>query len=230
MVATLKRIHARTGTVALVLALLALVLSAAGAGYAAGQVRTADIQDGAITADKIKKNAVTATKIQKNAVTSAKVKNGSIQASDLLAQEAQHLAKLTNGGEGDCVWLSGELMAPGVGPPTYRLDRDGRVLLSGISVVTSGPGGDGTCDPTDPGQSSDGIAFMLPAGYIPAKTQAVFSLAGYLIIAGPQGTTIAGIPVPPGAVYATNIAMIEGVEFDPVGSKVLAPRTTARGQ
>ena len=220
MVTTLKRIQAATGTAALVVGLLALVLTASATGYAAGRVGTADLQDGAVTAAKIKKNAVTAEKLAKNSVTSSKVKNGSLQPAEFAPQERQHVPKLGNGGQGDCVWLPGDLLAPGVDVPSYRKDRDGRVILTGVTIRTDGPGGDGDCDHADPGQVSDGIVFTLPAGYVPAKTVYIPTVAGELAIAGAQGTNISGQTVPPGAVFATNLVLLDGIEFDPAGSPV----------
>lgn len=220
MVATLKRIHAAIGTVALLIALLSLVLAASATGYAAGRVGTADIQDGAVTAAKLKKNAVTSDKLATNAITSSKVKNGSLQPADFAPQEKQRVPKLYNGGQGDCVWLPGDLLAPGVDVPSYRKDRDGRVVLAGVTIRTDGPGGDGDCDHTDPGQASDGILFTLPPGYVPAKTVYFSSPAGDLSIAGAQGTKVGGAAVPPGAVFASNVVFLDGIEFDPAGSPV----------
>ncbi|MBJ7356120.1 hypothetical protein [Nocardioides sp.] len=230
MSSALKRVHSATGTVALVLALLALLASAAGVGYAAGQIGTSDIKNNAITAPKIKKNAVTTKKIKKNAVAGKKIKDGSVTPADLAPQEAQRKPVLGNGGEGDCVWQSGEVEVPGVGAPTYRLDRNGRVILTGIVVATDGPGGDGSCDPGDAGQASDGIAFTLPAGYIPAKNQFFLSVGGEMIITGPQGFNAPGFSLPAGVVFADDAAILDGIEFDPAGSSVVVAKTKASGR
>jgi hypothetical protein len=231
MSSALKRVHSATGTVALVLALLALVASAAGVGYAAGQIGTNDIKNNAITAPKIKKNAVTEKKIKKNAVTSKRVKDGTLTAGDLVAQEAQKAATLGNGGEGDCVWQSGAALLPGLGAPTYRKDRFGTVHLTGIAIVSDGPGGDADCDPSVAGQASDGIAFTLPAGYIPAKTLLLTSLTSTgMIIVGAQGLTSGPIVLPPGAVYAPDGAVLDNVSFEPAGSSVVIPKMKAKGQ
>jgi hypothetical protein len=223
-------VHSATGTVALVVALLALVASAAGVGYAAGLIGTNDIQNNAVTADKIKKNAVTEKKIKKNAVTSKKVKDGSIKPADLAPQEAQHLAQLGNGGEGDCLWRAANIEVPGSAAPGYRLDRNGRVILTGIGTTSDGPGGDGDCDPSDPGQISDGIIYTLPAGYIPAKTQYLISLSSVLIIAGPQGFSQGSTVLPPGAVFTPGAALFDGIEFDPAGSSVVVAKMKASGR
>jgi hypothetical protein len=229
MSSALKRVHSATGTVALVVALLALVASAAGVGYAAGLIGTNDIQNNAVTADKIKKNAVTGKKIKKNAVTSKKVKDGSIQPADLAPQSVQQKPTFFNGGEGDCVWTTGEAEVPGSGGPTYRLDRNGRVILTGIAVPVDTGVGDATCDPSDPGQGSDGISFVLPAGLVPAKTQLGFSLGGELIIAGPNGFVTPDLVLPPGAVFSDGALLLDGVEFDPAGSANVTPRMKASG-
>jgi hypothetical protein len=230
MTSTTKRLHSATGTVALVLALLALLGSAAGVGYAAGQIGTNDLANNAVTAPKIKNNAVTTKKIKKNAISSKKVKDGSVTPADLAPQEAQKKPPLGNGGEGDCIWQSAEFEVPGTGAPTYRIDRDGRVILSGIGVGVDGAGGDASCDPGDAGQMSDGIAFTLPAGYMPAKSQYLISGGGILVIAGPQGFNGAGFSLPPGAVFGDGVVLLDGVEFDPAGSSVVVARTKASGR
>ncbi|MBJ7356121.1 hypothetical protein [Nocardioides sp.] len=230
MSSTLTRLRSSAGTVALALALVALVASAAGVGYAASQIGTNDIKNNAITAPKIKKNAVTTKKIKKNAVTGKKIKDGSVTPADLAPQEAQHKPVLGNGGEGDCAWQSGEVVIPGVGAPTYRLDRDGRVVLTGFAIGANGAGGDADCDSGDAGQVSDGIAFTLPAGFMPAKTQYLFSLSGFLVIAGPQGFSVPGLTLPPGAVFGDGAVLLDGVEFDPAGSDVVVAKMQASGR
>jgi hypothetical protein len=230
MSSALKRVNSATGAVALVLALLALLASAAGVGYAAGQIGTNDLANNAVTAKKIKNNAVTAKKIKKNAVTSKKVKDGSVTPADLARQEAQKKPTLGNGGEGDCIWQSAEAIIPGVSGPTYRLDRNNRVILTGLVVASDGPGGDGDCDPGDAGQVSDGIIFTLPAGYVPAKTQYLVSIAGLVLIAGPQGFTDGGTTIPPGSVFSPSSALLDNIEFDPAGSSVVVAKMKASGR
>jgi hypothetical protein len=229
MSSALKRVHSATGTVALALALLALVASAAGVGYAAGQIGTNDLAKNAVTAPKIKNNAVTAKKIKKNAVSSKKVKDGSLTNADLVVEEKARLATLGNGGEGDCVWQPPNSLLPGynVGAPTFRKDRQGVVRMSGLSVVIDGPGGDGDCDPSDPGQISDGIAFILPAGYIPAKTIYNPAMGGFIV--GAEGASIAGGALPPGAVFGPSL-ILAGVTFDSAGSGVAISKVKASGR
>jgi hypothetical protein len=229
MSSALKRLHSATGTVALVLALLALVASAAGVGYAAAQIGTNDIQNNAVTAKKIAKNAVTSKKIKKNSVTSNKVKNGSLKNADLVREEKARLATLGNGGQGDCVWQSADTVLPGynIGAPTLRKDRQGVVHLSGLSVPADGAGGDADCDPSDPGQISDGIAFILPAGYIPAKS--IYSPLGGGIIVGAQGAVLPGGALPAGAVFGSAV-ILDGLSFDAAGSGVAIAKTKASGR
>jgi hypothetical protein len=216
---------------ALIVALLALVASAAGVGYAAAQIGTNDIKNGAVTAKKIHKNAVTGKKIKKNAVTGKKVKDGSLTTADLAPQEAQHKPALGNGGEGDCVWLGGESLIPGTGAPTFRMDRNGRVLLTGLALATDGPGGDANCDPSAVGQIADGIIFTLPAGYVPAKTQYLVAGFGILVIPGPQGLNLGGLVLPPGAVFSGGGgAILDNVSFDPAGSSVVVAKMQASGR
>ena len=220
--------------VALLVAILALVVSAAGVGYAAGQIGTKQIKNKAITAKKLKKNAVTTKKIKKSAVTTDKVLDGSLTAADLVAEEAQRVATLLNGGEGDCLWQSGAVLLPGVGAPTFRKDRFGAVHLAGIAVGVDGPGGDALCSPTDPSQAADAILFMLPAGYIPAKTVIKGDLStAPVIIVGAQGINSAGLILPPGAVAAVangTPVLLDGVIFEPAGSSVVIPKMVASGR
>jgi hypothetical protein len=225
-----NRVRSATGPVALVVALMALLASAAGIGYAAATIGTNDIQDGAVTAAKIKKNAVTGKKVKKNAVTGTKVKNGSLQPGDLAKQERQRKPTLGNGGEGDCAWQPFTTEIPGSGTPTFRKDRNGRVILTGIAKPVDAPGGDANCDPTAMGQVADGIVFRLPAGYMPAKTQFRIGLGGELIIAGPSGFVTPTRTLPPGAVFTSTVALLDGIAFDPAGSDVVVARVKASGR
>lgn len=225
-----NRVRSATGPVALVVALLALLASAAGIGYAAATIGTNDLQDGAVTAAKIKKNAVTGKKVKKNAVTGKKVKNGSLQPEDLATQERQKKPALSNGGEGDCAWVPLTVEVPGSGTPTFRKDRNGRVVLTGMARHVDAPGGDADCDPGAMGQVADGIVFRLPAGYMPAKTQFRISMGGELIIAGPGGYVTPGRTLPPGAVFASSIAFLDDITFDPAGSEVVIAKVKASGR
>jgi hypothetical protein len=229
MSSTLKRVHSATGTVALAVALLALVASAAGVGYAAGQIGTNDLANNAVTAPKIKNNAVTTKKIKKNAISSKKVKDGSLTNADLVVEEKARLATLSNGGEGDCIWQLPNTVIPGynVGAPTFRKDRQGVVHMSGLTVPSDGPGGDADCDPGDPGQISDGIAFTLPAGYIPATTIYSPLIGGFIV--GAQGATTPAGSLPPGAVFGTTM-FLDGITFDTAGSGVAISKVKASGR
>lgn len=215
----LSRLNPAVSWAALVIALLALLAGAAGVGYAAGTIGTADI----------KNNAVTAKKIKANAVKGAKVKDGSLTAADLAPGEKQKPAPLSNGGEGDCLWQSGGALLPGVGAPTYRKDQFGTVHLAGLAVSSDAAGGDGDCDFSAIGQSADAIVFVLPAGYVPAKSVIAGGLSGgdTVIIVGPQGLVSGSLTLPPGAVAtgsasAAGVAL-DGISFEPVGSKVVLP-------
>jgi hypothetical protein len=60
---------------ALVVALIALFVSIGGVGYAASQITTGDIKNGAVTNKKLHKNAVRTKKIKKKAVKTGKIAN-----------------------------------------------------------------------------------------------------------------------------------------------------------
>jgi len=231
----LRRVGSAISPLALLVALLALVAGSAGLGYAAGQIGTGDIKNNAITAKKIKKNAVTTKKIKKNAVPAQQVKDGSLTVADLAPNEVQKPVVLGNGGEGDCVWQSGATLIAGLGAPTFRKDRFGAVRLSGVAVSSNGGGGDALCNATSAGQSADSIAFVLPAGYIPAKTQLVGGgLGAPTVIVGPQGLVTGTLTLPAGAVAtlssSSSSVVLDGVEFEPVGSGVVIPKLAASGR
>jgi hypothetical protein len=228
----LRRIHPAVTMVALCISLLALVASAAGAGYAAATIGTAQLKNNAVTAPKIKNNAVTTKKIKKNAITAKKVKDGTLSAADLVAEEKQVVPALSNGGEGDCVWSIGPGAAYGLGAPTYRKDRFGRVHMTGYSIRSDAPGGDAACDGSGVGQVNDAIAFVLPAGYIPAETTFAAAGASVALLVGAQGITAPGVTIPPGAVLVLSgdeIAL-DNVSYDVVGSSVVVPKMTASGR
>lgn len=231
MSATLRRLHSATGTAALVVALLALVASAAGVGYAAGQIGTNDIQNKAVTTKKIKNNAVTGKKIKKNAVTSKKVKDGTLSASDMVAEEKQTAPAFSNGGEGDCIWQNASALIAGLAPVTFRKDRFGIVRLTGAAVPSDGAGGDGVCDPSVAGQAADGIAFILPPSHMPAKTQLVIGDGTGILIVGPNGLVSGPTSLPAGAVYMSGSTLIlDSLTYDAVGSGVVIAKTKAKGQ
>jgi hypothetical protein len=219
--------------VAVLVSLLALVAAAAGAGYAAGQIGSHQIKNKAITAKKIKNNAVTTQKIKKGAVTSDKILDGSVTTADLPKNEVERAATLTNGGEGDCVWQGGPALIPGLNPVTFRKDRFGTVHLAGIVQGADGPGGDMVCSSGDPGQSADAVVYMLPAGYIPAKSLIFNSTnAGGVIIVGAQGLVQDTLVLPAGAVVTgtTDPALFDGISFEPAGSGVSLPKLAASGR
>ncbi|WP_372729056.1 hypothetical protein [Nocardioides sp.] len=218
MTSARRRLQPAASGLALALALLALVASAAGVGYAAGQIGTSEIRNKAITTAKIRDNAVTATK----------VKDGSLTAKDLVREEKQRVPTFTNGGEGDCVWQPGDAVLPGLGGPTYRMDRFGRVVLTGVAIAQDGAGGDGTCN-AEPGQYTDGIAFILPPAYRPAKTLLLTLGTETMVVAGPGGLVSGAVSLPPGSVWSSGSAIIlDTITFEPVGSKLVAGRPGAK--
>ncbi len=227
----LRRLNPTISMVALLVSLLALVASAAGAGYAAATIGTQQLKNNAVTAKKIKKNAVTTKKIKKNAVTGDKVKDGSLTAVELVPNEVQKKPTFGNGGEGDCVWQSAATLLPGLGAPTFRKDRFGTVHLAGVAVASNGVGGDLDCDNSDPGQFSDSVIFTLPAGYIPAQSYVTSDGVSTLIVAGASGISSGGQNLLPGQVGAPTAlgapVILDGISFEPVGSNVVTPRVAA---
>ena len=122
-------------------------------------------------------------------------------------------------------------MISGLVNVTYRKDKFNTVHLTGYAISSDGVGGDGVCDASDPGQVSDGIAFILPASHIPAKSLISIGAGDGIIIAGPQGLTYGLTTLPPGAVYAsTGQALVEGMTYEAVGSGVVIAKTQASGR
>lgn len=197
-----------------VVAILAVVVAAAGAGYATGKVGTKDLKDGAVT--------------------SKKVRDGSLRVKDLRPEKGFTYVGdpggpvLRDGGEGDCVWTDAAELASGMTPVGFRIDRFGTVHLSGAAQATANAAaGDGLCGGTEDEVSEDGIALILPRPYWPAATVLIGHADGVLI-AGPDGLTMeGGLTIPPGAVYCNSICALQGASYLPVGSKAVAPRPRA---
>ena len=199
---------------ALLVAVLALVVAATGAGYAAATIGTNDIKD--------------------DAVTSAKVKDGSLKAADLV-KESKYKAvgsagapKFSDGGQGDCVWQNGSLQLPGVAKTSFRKDRFGTVHLAGLPFFADGPGGDANCDAS--GEPEDGLIFKLPKDFRPAKTQLrVMGSSGLLVITG-KALASPGIFVPAGSVYISGSSgggvLLDGITYEAKSANVFA-RTTS---
>ncbi|TYL46314.1 hypothetical protein FXB39_14290 [Nocardioides sp. BGMRC 2183] len=214
---TLKRIQAALPSASMAVAILALVVAAAGAGYAAGKIGTKDLKN--------------------NAVTSAKVKNGSLKAADLVKEtKFVYVGRpgapgFRNGGQGDCVWRSGAAVLPGIQAPSYRKDRFGTVHLAGVAVGADGVGGDASCDGTS--EPEDQIVFVLPQAYRPARTVLrPVGASGGVVIAGPNGLFGSGITLPPGAVAWTGEpsfgTLLDGISYQPAGSRLVSGGSAAR--
>jgi hypothetical protein len=228
-----RRLNPALSVVALFVALLALLAAAAGAGYAGASIGSKDLKKNSVTTAKIKKNAVTTKKIKNGAVTADKIPDGSLTASELAPEEKYRPAVLNNGGEGDCLYVGADTEVPGLGLPIFRKDRSGTVHLGGIAIRTDGPGGDGACDPSDPGQTSDAVAFTLPAGYAPFKTMYFSVGEATFLITGPQGLSSGGVSIPAGAVVPFggmgNIVILDGLTFDAAGSPTVNRTAAPRG-
>lgn len=214
---TTHRFQRSMSPVAIVLSILALVLAGAGSGYAAAKIGTKDIKD--------------------NAVTSAKVKNGTLSAADLVKEKRYTPLTFTDGGEGDCEWLSGAEVLPGIADPGYRIDRFGIVRLVGVAVGGDASGGDGVCDSTVSGQSSDGVVAILPPAARPATAQIVpigtpDNGGGNVIIVGTSPLNTGSAVIPAGAVYWSGAAywgvLLDGISYDSARSRVAPSRVGAQ--
>jgi hypothetical protein len=183
-----------------------------------GQVTAADVAKDAITGAKVADGALTGADIADRALTGADIADGTVGAADVAPTERFHVIGapgehgFSDGGEGDCVWKNGVEGITGTAPAGFARDALGRVWLRGVLAATDGPGGDGKCDATDPGEGEDGLVFVLPRGYRPAY----FDLSGLPDgnVAAPEaGATLQGTTIPAGGVYSAlaGTAVLDGV-------------------
>jgi hypothetical protein len=220
-VTPLHRIKESLSPAALLVAVLALVLAATGAGYAAATIGTNDIKN--------------------DAVTSPKVKNGTLKAADMVkdgkykAVTAGGPPNFSNGGEGDCAWIDGAALLAGIAKVSYRKDRFGTVHLTGLAASSSAGGGDGVCDASGVGESEDGIVFTLPKDAAPAKTQLIpIGTIGIVVVAGKAGLIGSGLSVPPRAVYwagsGSSTVLLDGITFETASSKAFGRTAATSGR
>ncbi len=92
----MKRPKVRRPSPAMVVALVALILSLAGTAFAAVKIGTKSLKNGAITTKKLKNRAVTGAKLAEGSVSTAKLAEGAVT-SGKLAEGAVSTQKLTPG-------------------------------------------------------------------------------------------------------------------------------------
>jgi hypothetical protein len=213
---------------ATLIAVIALVVALAGSAVALpgkGKVDKNDLAKGAVTKKALKKNAVTKKALKDGAVTNPKLAAGAVDATKIAPHEAPHVIgapgepAFSNGGEGDCVWSDVNEVPgfSGFNPVSFFKDQVGFVHLRGIALSADGPGGDGTCDPSDPGEEEDGVVFTMPNGYVPDGTAAALGGIGGVVVAPAGGASFFGDPIPGAAVFTESTAIMEGLEFLPAG-------------
>lgn len=202
------RLRASLSPAAMLVAILALLVSGAGIGYTAATVGTSDLE--------------------KNAVISSKVKNGSLRSKDMVKEQPFAQPTLGNGTEGDCIWADAVSQIPGLARVGYRKDRFGTVHLSGIALSTDGVGGDGMCGGGTPLDSiGDYTIFTLPEAMRPAASLYLIDSGGLslLLIPGPGGLNLGGTVIPYGAVLCsgTSGCWLEGISYPTLSANV-SPR------
>jgi len=189
-----------------------------------GSITTAKLADAAVSAAKIAAGAVGSAAIADGAVGSAAIADGTVGAADLTKSEAPRLVgtpgepAFGNGGDGDCVWESAAAAIPGLGPVSFYKDQMGIVHLNGLVQRLNGPGGDGACAGGAPGESADGVIFLLPAGYLPANGEFHNSPDSQVLVSSAAGLTEGTVTVPGGAVFFSNVpgqdvANLDGITF-----------------
>ena len=196
---------------AFIVSVIALVVALAGTASALPGKNTVNKGD-------LKKNSVGGSEIVRDAIKSAEVKDGKLKGRDLgegtvgateLADSepfrrvgAPGEPPLSNGGEGDCVWGPSSVAVAGLNPISFYRDPLDVVHLAGAANATDGSGGDGVCDPTDPGEAEDALIFVLPEGYRPENVQFAGSGILSVLVIPDEGAVINGQAIEPGAVVA----------------------------
>ena len=191
-----------------------------GAQIADRTVAGADLATGAVGREQIARRAIGGAQIGTDAIGSEQIAEGVIDGSHVAPMEPFHLIgtpgepQFFDGGEGDCVWSDGLANTEGLAPSGFAKDAFGRVSLQGVATATDGPGGDGRCNASDPGEAEDGLVFALPPSYRPAYFD-LSGLAHQLLIAPDEGAEFSGTTIPPGGVYSAlnGNAALDGVSI-----------------
>lgn len=159
--------------------------------------------------------------IADNAVDSPTIVDGAVEPADLARMEPYRPVggpgelQFSDGGEGDCVWHGSVDYIPGTAPVGYAKDVLGQVHLRGILTSTDGPGGDGKCKQSDPGEAEDGLVFVLPADYRPSYVN-LSGLPQAIVVAPDAGAAFNGSRIAPGGVVSVldNTAVLDGLTFE----------------
>lgn len=196
---------------------------------------------GAWAADQLAKNSVSSKQVKNGSlkskdlkdgkgVTGADVKDESLTAADIQALDASEPmapVALSNGGEGDCVWVPAPFITPPVTPASGR-NAVGEVVMEGVVASLAGPGGDATCDTSaTPEGIEDLTAFVLPESQRPANTKVLLGGSTAIIVAGAGGAMVSGVAIPAGSVLtpgSTGIPL-DGITFP----AATAPVATSAG-
>jgi len=118
---------------AMVVAMLALLVSLGGVSYAATKIGTSQIKNGAVTTPKLHKNAVATGKIQNAAVTADKIAGGAVTA-DKIAGGAVTADKIASGA------VTADKIAAGVIPTTPVVLFATVAPASAAAVIVRGSG------------------------------------------------------------------------------------------
>ncbi|MBS1894065.1 MAG: hypothetical protein JST59_22425 [Actinobacteria bacterium] len=125
----MKRLKLRRPSPAMVVALVALVLSLAGSAFAAVKIGTKSLQNSAVTTKKLKNRAVTAAKLAEGSVSNAKLAEGAVSTSKV-AEGAITTGKLAEGA------VSAQKLAPGERSEGFVTSQLGQTALGAGTSTT----------------------------------------------------------------------------------------------
>ncbi|MBS1845647.1 MAG: hypothetical protein JST53_14615 [Actinobacteria bacterium] len=125
----MKRLKLGRPSPAMVVALVALVLSLAGSAFAAVKIGTKSLQNAAVTTKKLKNRAVTAAKLAEGSVSTGKLAEGSVS-SGKLTEGAVTTGKLAEAA------VSAQKLAPGERSEGFVTSQLGQIALGAGASTT----------------------------------------------------------------------------------------------
>jgi hypothetical protein len=125
----MKRMKVRRPSPAMVVALIALILTLAGTAVAAVKIGTNSLKNSAVTTKKLKNRAVTGAKLAEGSVSTAKLAEGAVSTGKL-AEGAVSTGKLAEGA------VSAQKLTPGERSEGFVTTQAGQIALSAGTSTT----------------------------------------------------------------------------------------------